>query len=87
MMDLSIYPTVLKLARITSVFKKSSKTLKENYRPVSILPNISKFHERCIYKQISIYFNKFFSKCQYGFRLGFGAIHCLLVMEVKKVSG
>ena len=38
----SIYPSPLKNADITPVFKKGTKTSKDNYRPVSILSNISK---------------------------------------------
>ena len=46
----SSFPEQLKLADVKPVFKKSSCTDKENYRPVSILPNISKIYERCLYK-------------------------------------
>ena len=36
------FPSKLKLANITPAHKKNSKSSKENYRPVSILANISK---------------------------------------------
>ena len=55
MIDSSTFPAALKLAHITPVFKKGFKNSKENHRPVSILPNISKFYERCMDKQISGY--------------------------------
>ena len=42
MTDICIFPTSLKLADITPVYKKGSKNSKEIYWPVSILPNISK---------------------------------------------
>ena len=38
----SEFPSILKLANITPVFKKVDRDSKENYRPVSILSNISK---------------------------------------------
>ena len=41
----SIFPSSLKQAIITPVFKRGDKNLKENYRPVSILPNLSKIFE------------------------------------------
>ena len=41
----SIFPSSLKQAIIRPVFKKGDKNSKENYRPVSILPNISKIFE------------------------------------------
>ena len=46
----------LKEVDIVPVHKKESKFSKENYRPTSILPNISKVYERCLYDQISFFF-------------------------------
>ena len=62
MTDVSIFPISLKLANITPVYKKGSKNSKENYRPLSILPNISKIYERCLFNPISNYFENIFSK-------------------------
>ena len=73
----------LKEADIIPAHKKKSKLSKENYRPNSILPNISKVYERCLYDQISDYFQNIFSKYQCGFRKGYSAQHCLLVMIEK----
>ena len=42
-------PCTMKLANVTPVYKKDSRPEKGNYRPVNILPNISKVFERCIY--------------------------------------
>ena len=57
--------------------------MKNNYKPVSILPSVSKVYERCIYDQINDYFHPLFSKLQCGFWKEFNAQHCLLVL-VKK---
>ena len=76
-------PTSLKLANITPVYKRGSKNSKENYRPVSILPNISKIYERCLFKPISNYFENIFSKFQCGFRQGLSAQYCLISMIEK----
>ena len=43
------FPDSLKLGNITPVHKKDEPTNKENYRPVSVLPFISKNFERLIY--------------------------------------
>ena len=75
---LGIFPSSMKLANITPVFKKVDRTDKSNYRPISILPNLSKVFEKCIYNQLSIFFEKVLSKYQCGFRKGFSAQHCLL---------
>ena len=63
-----VFPSSLKKADITPVYKKDEKFLKNNYRPVSILPSVSKIYERCIYDQIDDYFHPLFSKLQCGFR-------------------
>ena len=52
----------MKLANITSGFKKDDRTDKNNYRPISILPNLSKIFEKCIYNQLSVFFDKVLSK-------------------------
>ena len=44
------FPKNLKLVDITPVYKKKDPTLVENYRPVSILPCVSKVFERIIQK-------------------------------------
>ena len=54
-----------------------------NYRPVSILPTVSKVYERILYAQIYEHFNKIFSKFMCGFRKGHSTQHCLLFMLEK----
>ena len=44
------------------------------------MPNLSKIYEICMYIQIWEYLNKILSKWQSGFRQGYSAQHCLLVM-------
>ena len=74
------------MLRTNPVHKQDSKSekKKKNYRPVSILSNISKLYERIMFKQISEYFEKsFLSKYQCGFRKGFSAQHCLVALLQK----
>ena len=42
----SVFPENLKLADVTPVFKKKDPLDKTNYRPVSVLPPVSKIFER-----------------------------------------
>ena len=77
------FPNGMKLAEIKPIFKKDDKTNKENYRPISILPALSKVYEKLMYNQIYNYFESFFSKLQCGFRKGIGAQDCLLSMIEK----
>ena len=51
--DKSTFPSVLKHANITPVFKKGYRGSKENYRPVSILPVISKILEKLLCNKIT----------------------------------
>ena len=77
------FPINLKNADITPIFKKSDRLLKMNYRPVSILPTVSKVYEKILYAQIYEHFNKIFSKFLCGFRKGHSIQHCLLFMLEK----
>ena len=79
----SIFPSDLKLADVTLVYKKKLKNSKDNYRPVSILSNISKIYERCIYDQIQLFFDSLLSKYQCEFRRGYNAQHCLITLIEK----
>ena len=65
-----IFPEQLKIAKVIPIYKKDDDTIFSNYRPISILPAISKIIEKVIYGQIYCYFsqNKLFSDSQYGFR-------------------
>ena len=77
------FPTFLKHANIIPAFKKGSKNIKDNYRPISILKNISKVYERIMFKQIGEYMDPFFSKFLCGFRKGFSTQQCLIAFIEK----
>ena len=76
----SIFPSCLKDTDVTPLHKKRNKSLKENYRPVSILPIL---FERNMFKQMSSFFDDMFSKYHYGFRKGFSTQQCLLALLEK----
>ena len=79
----STFPTGMKYADVTPIYKIDDKTEKTNYRPRSILLNLSKVYERLMYNQICSHFDSVFSKFQCGFWKGFNAQHCLLTMVEK----
>ena len=64
------FPDKLKLAKVIPIFKKDDDMLFNNYRPISILPTISKVFERVIYEQLNSHFNllNIYYPGQYGFR-------------------
>ena len=75
------FPDGLKLADITPVYKrKGSKSDKGNFRPVSILPVLSKIYEKAMHDQISTHFNNILSNRQFGYRKGFSTQTPVLVM-------
>ena len=56
---------------------------KKNYRPVSVLSKLSKIYEKLMYNQLYEYFDNILLPSQCGFRKGYSAQHCLLVMIEK----
>ena len=61
-LETSVFPPSMKLANVTPAHKKSNRSQKDNYRPVSTLPSLSKVFERCIYNQIAQIFDENFLK-------------------------
>ena len=74
------FPYELKHADVIPVHKKKDKCVKENYRPVSILTNISKVYEKLLYNQLLSFFET--SPNQIHFRKGY----LLVVIEKFKDS-
>ena len=79
----SLFPSCLKFADATQLHKKRRKDAKQKYRPVSILPTLSKIYERSMFKQMPSFFEDIFSKHQCGFRKGFSTQQCLLTLFEK----
>ena len=81
------FPNELKLADITPILKKDNSTLAKNYRPVSVLPFVSKFFERIMQKQLFQYIEKILSPFLCGYRKGFSTQTALLGhVEIWKAS-
>jgi len=47
-LQLGVVPSDWKLANLVPIFKTGKRELVENYRPISLLPVISKVLERCV---------------------------------------
>ncbi|MCP4485226.1 MAG: reverse transcriptase family protein, partial [Flavobacteriaceae bacterium] len=76
----SQFPKVWKVARVTPIFKGGEKTDKSNYRPISVLPVISRLFEKLIFDQLYQYLNEkdLISHNQSGFRRLHSTLTCLL---------
>ena len=70
MITTGIFPDSFKISKITPLFKKGDVSLLSNYRPISLLPTVSKNFERILYNQLYEYFNSnnLLPEQQYGFR-------------------
>ena len=82
-----LFPMSLKKADILPIHKKDEKFLAKNYRPISLLPAVSKIYEKNMYEEIIEFIEKSLSPYLFGFRKGHSTEQCLLVMlETWKVS-
>ena len=62
------FPDDLKAAEVSPIFLKNDDLEKQNYRPVSVLPHISKVFERIMYTQIESFNEDKLSQLLTGFR-------------------
>ena len=52
-----VFPDALKIAKVKPLYKKGDNFCLNNYRPISLLPTISKNFERVMFTQLYSYFN------------------------------
>ena len=73
------FPTCMKKATITALYKKKDTNLISNYRPISILPAISKIIEKSATNQLVNYLeqNNILSKNQHAYRNRHSTVTCL----------
>ena len=74
------FPLKLKFADFTPVHKKNDYTDKTNYRPVSLLPSVSKLFERQMSRNINSYIDKFLSHKLCAFRRNYSTQTSLIIM-------
>ena len=77
---LGTYPSKLKMAKITPVFKGNDDTDANNYRPISLLSSFNRVFEKIIYKRLTSYIEKYdlLNSSQYGFHKGYSTQHAIL---------
>ena len=82
MISTSKFPSDLKISKINPIYKKGDKNLKSNYRPISILPSISKLFERILNNQLNNHLetNSLYDNMQSGFRKKHSTNTALLYM-------
>ena len=75
----SVFPDELKVAKVIPLFKTGNRSDMSNYRPISILPTLSKIFEKLIYNRFYKFFedNDIIYNCQFGFRQNHSTIHAV----------
>ena len=79
----SHFPDKLKLAEITPLLKDNDVMNKKKYRPISILPSISKIYERIMQSQISKFIETHLHINMCGYRNGYSTQFALLTLVEK----
>ena len=90
-------PDLLKMASTVPIFKKDSKLIVSNYRPISLLSNINKILEKLMFKRVYDFLEKYkcIYKLQFGFRSKHSTNHALVditetiraALDDKKIAG
>ena len=96
MIEFSIYPDWMKLAKITPLYKKGDRNLPENYRPISLISSLSKVFEKLLLKRMMSFCSKhkILTSAQFGFRPKMSCVQaiirvteCLREQIDKKMTG
>ena len=72
------FPSLMKKAIVSPVYKKKDPFNKENYRPISVLTALSKVFEKTIELQLSPFLNRNFSNFLCAYRKHFSSQHALI---------
>ena len=78
-MAFGIFPDILKVGKVSPIYKKGNPQLLDNYRPVSVIPLLGKIFEKIIYRRLHSFFsstNVIYDK-QFGFRKNHSTSHAI----------
>ena len=75
-----IHPEILKISKTIPIFKKGSRLLVSNYRPISLLSNLNKILEKIVHSRIYSFLedNQCLYSLQFGFRKKHSTNHALI---------
>ena len=75
----SRFPSAEKCSKVIPVYRSEERSILDNYRPISILPVLSKVFERVVHQQLYTYLeeNNLLSKNQFGFRTNSSTQHAV----------
>ena len=69
-LNCSTFPCIWKLGKVSALFKSGNRCDPNNYRPITVLPTVSKILEKAVHSQVYEHLqkNKILSPKQFGFR-------------------
>ena len=75
-----VVPDILKISRITPIYKSGNSADPNNYRPISTLSPFAKVLERLVYDQLELFLTKkkLIYDYQFGFRKGYSTEQAIL---------
>ena len=84
-----IFPSILKLAKVIPIFKKGDPLQPGNYRPISILPVLSKVYEKVFLERMMGFLDQFdlIDPQQFGFRKNRSTIDAITELVESVVDG
>ena len=79
------FPSILKIAEVLAIFKKGDKLDADNYRPISLLSNLSTIIKKLIHKRLYFYLEqiKVFYPVQFACRNQHSTTHALIEITEK----
>ena len=72
------FPSEMKLAEISPIFKRNDNLCKENYRSINLLMTASKLFEYILSDQLTEYFGDLLSSSLSAYRTGYSCQHIIL---------
>ena len=87
-MKTGVVPEQLKIAKVIPIYKKEDVKVFSNYRPVSVLPCLSKILERLMFNRCMDHIDKnsILNKKQFGFRTNHSTYMAIIKLVDKVVS-
>ena len=83
-----IFPTSLKISKVIPIHKNKDKSFPSNYRPISLLPSISKIFEKILVKRLTHFLNSqhLLTDHQFGFRKNHSTVHAITKFTLNIIS-
>ena len=77
-----LFPNICKLAQVIPIFKNDSRLLCTNYRPISLLSNISKIFEKVIHSRLNLFLeqNNHLYPYQFDFQIDYSTNNALMTI-------